>query len=105
MLNLTVALRRLLTRTPPKGAIAYAWWYVLGGRTTWALSGGERMARRKECAMAKLLETWDTATYRAWVNGEGPGGDPMVFPAGTPSAFSAICRIAAHVTSVGKEVK
>lgn len=91
MLNLVVALRRLLTRQPSRMAIGYAWWYLLEGRSIWLnelnyFNRSERMRfiRARDRRTAKLLETWDTLTYRAWKAGEGQGGEPLPFQSKSP---------------------
>ena len=77
MLNCTIALRRLFTRPPTPGELAYAWWYVRGGRGRWVEDlrhfserDRNRVLYHTDQKMAWRLETWDTANYRSWEAGK-----------------------------------
>ena len=99
MLNITIALRRLFTKAPSQTSLEYAWWYELGGRRTWCAeleklsrSDCARCMRVQDRRVAKLLETWDTTTYRTWLAGRGPGGKPAEFPGSASPQFTG-CTI------------
>lgn len=100
MRNLTIHLRRLFLTEPPKRDIEFSWWFVKQGHVVWdeqlrvlgiGLGTRDRFIRSLLRQSTKTLETWDTATYRAFAEDRGPGGS-------FPRSFSSLCITSATPT-------